>query len=118
MLIVAGLLALSIVAIPQVYDHSKYPRIKIRTEAYFWKAEEKYTSFAKQIYGGSLIYVGRKKFVVKMITGFKYPYEKYSRKTTPLTMEQSAKVKCVNKLVNIPYSLNVRECKPVELKKM
>jgi len=114
----AALLALSIIAIPQMYNHSQHPRIKIRTEAYIWKADEEYTYFAKQIHDGNLVYKGRKKFVVKMITGFKYPDEKLSGKTIPSTTSRSTEVKCVNKLVDIPSRLNVRECKPGELKKI
>ena len=112
----AALLAFGIILIPQAFDHSEHPKIKIRTEAFLWKAESEYTNFAKQIYDGDLIYKGRKKFVVQMLTQFKYPIERDTMKLEKATTIRPAKEKCVNELVDIPSRQNVRECKPEELK--
>ena len=114
--LIAALLALTIILIPQFFDHSEYPTIKIRTEGFLWKAESEYTDFATQIHNGDLIYKGRKKFVVQMLTQFKYPNEKNTMELEKTTITRSTEVKCVNKLKDIPSRDNLRECKPGELK--
>lgn len=117
MLISAALLATIVLTNPQVFDHSKYPKIKIRSEGFIWKSEDEYTAFSKQIHEGNLLYTGRKPFVVKMITQFKYPVGKQIMTPEASATNQSIQPKCVRYLKRIPSKKNYRDCKPEELEK-
>ena len=112
----AALLVFTIFATPQTFDHPHNPMVKIRPEFYIWKAEKEYLEFATQISEGSLLYRGRKKFVVEMLTAFKFPLFNGEMKTEPSTITLPTEVKCVREFRDIPSKLNVRECNLRDLK--
>ena len=115
MVILAALLAFSIILIPQAYDHSARPYIKIRTAYFLWHANSEYTAFAKEFYDGELIFTGRKKRVLLMIAQFKYPVEKLNWNSKRggngvSVAKRSSNALCVSKLEKIPLRRSYQKC--------